>query len=154
MPVARIATAAPGTTAAATRSRCCAGRIIAVIDDDATTLDAMQTLFETWGAIVVCGETLEALIDAIGALERYPDLIVADLRLGGERSGIDAVVELRRELGVDIPSIIVSGDTGSRAEREAQAARMKLLPKPVVGATLYASAVAEMSSGLATALDR
>jgi two-component system, sensor histidine kinase len=102
----------------------------------------MQTLFETWGATVVCGEAIESLITAIGGLELYPDLIVADLRLADDRSGIDAVRQLRRELGVPIPAIIVSGDTGTSADREAHAAGLMLLPKPVVGATLRATAIA------------
>jgi CheY-like chemotaxis protein len=104
----------------------------------------MQTLFETWGASVVCGETVESLIVAIGELERYPDLIVADLRLADSRSGIDAVRQLRHELGMPIPAIIVSGDTGSSAEREARAAGLMLLPKPVVASTLHTTAIGLM----------
>jgi signal transduction histidine kinase/CheY-like chemotaxis protein len=123
----------------------CSGRVVAVVDDDAATLDAMQTLFETWGAAVVCGETVESLIAAIGDLERYPDLIVADLRLADSRSGIDAVRQLRHELGAPIPAIIVSGDTGSSAEREARAAGLMLLSKPVVAATLHATAIGLMT---------
>ena len=123
----------------------CSARLVAVVDDDAATLDAMQTLFETWGARVVCGETLEALIAAIGDLERYPDLIVADLRLADDRSGIDAVRKLRDEFGMPIPAIIVSGDTGSTAEREARAAGLMLLPKPVVASTLHATAIGLMT---------
>ena len=119
-----------------------AGRVVAVIDDDAATVDAMRTLFETWDATVVSGDAIESAIASIGALERYPDLIVADLRLGGGRSGVDAVRRLRDELGMPIPAIIVSGDTGSDAEREAKSAGLMLLPKPVVGATLRATAIA------------
>jgi two-component system, sensor histidine kinase len=102
----------------------------------------MRTLFETWGAVVVGGATPDALLAGIGTLERYPDLIVADLRLADERSGIDAVHKLREELGYPIPAIIVTGDTGTRADREARAAGLVLLPKPVVGATLRTAAIA------------
>ncbi|HLX30991.1 MAG TPA: hybrid sensor histidine kinase/response regulator [Casimicrobiaceae bacterium] len=119
----------------------CIGRVVAVVDDDAATLDAMQTLFATWGANVVCGDTIDTLIEAIGGLERYPDLIVADLRLASGRSGIEAVRQLRHELGVPVPAIIVSGDTGTNAEREARTAGLMLLPKPVVAATLHATAI-------------
>ena len=123
----------------------CTERLVAVVDDDAATLDAMQTLFETWGASVVCGETIESLIAALGEIERYPDLIVADLRLADSRSGIDAVRRLRHELGTPIPAIIVSGDTGSGAEREARDAGLMLLPKPVVASTLHATAIRLMT---------
>jgi two-component system, sensor histidine kinase len=123
----------------------CTGRVVAVVDDDAATLDAMQTLFETWGAVVACGDAIESLIAAIGVVGRYPDLIVADLRLADGQSGIDAVRRLRHELGVPIPAIIVSGDTGTLADREARAAGLMLLQKPVVGATLRATAMSLMS---------
>jgi CheY-like chemotaxis protein len=83
-------------------------------------------------------------MDNLGAFARYPDLIVADLRLAQNHSGIDAVRRLRDELGYAIPAIIVSGDTGTRADREARAAGLTLLPKPVVGAALHAAAIASM----------
>jgi len=121
-----------------------AGRLVAVVDDDATTVDAMRTLFETWGADVVGGDTCGALIENLGAFARYPDLIVADLRLARNHSGIDAVRRLRDELGYAIPAIIVSGDTSTRADREARAAGLTLLPKPLVGAALRAAAIASM----------
>ena len=79
---------------------------------------------------------------SIGELERYPDLIVADLRLARDRSGIEAVRQLRDEMGFAVPAIIVSGDTGTHADREARKAGLTLLPKPVVGATLRAVAIA------------
>jgi signal transduction histidine kinase len=121
-----------------------AGCLVAVVDDDPTTVDAMRTLFEAWGADVAGGDTLGALIENLGAFERYPDLIVADLRLAHNHSGIEAVRRLRDELGYAIPAIIVSGDTGTRADREARAAGLTLLPKPVVGSALHAAAIASM----------
>jgi signal transduction histidine kinase/CheY-like chemotaxis protein len=124
--------------------RAFSGRLVAVVDDDSATVDAMRTLFETWGAVVVGGATPDALLSGIGELERYPDLIVADLRLASDRSGIEAVRRLRDEMGFAVPAIIVSGDTGTNADREARTAGMSLLPKPVVGATLHAVAIAAM----------
>jgi signal transduction histidine kinase len=122
-------------------------RLVAVVDDDSATIDAMRTLFQTWGATVAGGPTPDALLAHIGEFERYPDLIVADLRLGDGRSGIDAVRRLRSELGFAIPAIIVSGDTGTQADREARAAGLTLLPKPVVAATLRSAALASMRRG-------
>ncbi len=116
------------------------GRVVAVVDDDPSTVDAMRTLFETWGACVVGGDTPDALLAGLGVLERYPDLIVADLRLADERSGIDAVRRLRDELGIAVPAVIVSGDTGTRADREARSAGLALLPKPVIGSALREAA--------------
>ncbi|MEP6678523.1 MAG: response regulator, partial [Betaproteobacteria bacterium] len=124
--------------------RAFAGRVVAVIDDDRATVDAMRTLFETWGADVVGGATPGALLAGIGEAERYPDLIVADLRLADGQSGIEAVRRLRDELGTGIPAVIVSGDTGTRADRDVREAGLTLLSKPVVAATLGAAALNAM----------
>src|SRR6185312_11847662 len=40
-------------------------RVVAVVDDDPATIDAMRTLFETWGATVVGGDTVDTLLAAI-----------------------------------------------------------------------------------------
>jgi len=134
------------------------GAVVAVVDDDAASVDAMRVLFGTWGAIVAGGADVEALLGACGDLGRYPDLIVADLRLAGGASGVDAVLRLRGEFGVVIPALVVSGDTGTAAERRVRSAGLALLPKPVVAATLKLAALALLQSTAAgisagTALD-
>ncbi|MCC6196381.1 MAG: hybrid sensor histidine kinase/response regulator [Burkholderiales bacterium] len=117
-----------------------AGTLVAVVDDDPLALDAMSALFETWGARVTGGSDLPALLDALGRAERYPDLVVADLRLADGQSGIHAVDRLRHELGMAVPALLISGDTSPSAERDARMAGLLLLPKPVVPAVLHAAA--------------
>ncbi len=131
-----------------------AERVVAVVDDDPAAVDAMTTLFETWGATVVGAQNLEALMARIGRIARYPDLVVADLRLADGDSGIRAVRRLRDELGYPVPAIIVSGDTGTRADREARAAGLLLLGKPVVASTLEAAAVSTIRSRATPAIAR
>ena len=87
------------------------GAVVAVIDDDAASVDAMRVLFGTWGATAVGGADAEALLAACGDLGRYPDLIVADLRLAAGASGVDAVMRIRKEFGSAIPALVISGDT-------------------------------------------
>ena len=119
-----------------------AGALIAVIDDDAASVDAMRVLFGTWGAVVAGGADVESLLASCGDTARYPDLIVADLCLAGGASGVDAVLRLRNEFGAAIPALVISGDTGSAAERRVRDAGLALLPKPVVAATLKSAALA------------
>ena len=117
------------------------GALVAVVDDDPSAVDAMGTLFETWGARVAGGTDVMELIDALGREERYPDLVVADLRLAHGTSGITAVGRLRDELGIVLPALLVSGDTSPAAEHDARMAGIMLLGKPVVPAVLHAAAV-------------
>jgi signal transduction histidine kinase/CheY-like chemotaxis protein len=117
------------------------GAVVAVVDDDPYAVDAMSALFETWGARVAGGSALPDVLDALGKLERYPDLLVADLRLADGTDGVAAVHRLRDELGIVVPALLVSGDTSPAAERDARIAGLPLLGKPVVPAVLHATAV-------------
>jgi len=119
-----------------------ADSVVAVIDDDAAALDAMRVLFETWGAKVVGASDLPTLLARVGACDRYPDLVVADLRLADGRSGVEAVLRLRDALEAWIPGLMISGDTTAEADALARAAGLRLLQKPVVPDLLHAHATA------------
>jgi len=118
-----------------------AGALVAVVDDDPCAVDAMSALFETWGAHVAGGGGFDDVLGALGRAERYPDLVVADLRLADGESGISVVDRLRNELGIVVPALLISGDTSPVAECDARTAGLLLLGKPVVPAVLHAAAV-------------
>ncbi len=118
------------------------GALIAVVDDDPAAVDAMTALFETWGAHVAGGRDAQELLESLGRAERYPDLVVADLRLARGETGIDVVHKVRDELGIVVPALLVSGDTSPGAARDARVAGLPLLDKPVVPAVLHATATA------------
>jgi two-component system, response regulator PdtaR len=61
--------------------------------------------------------------------ELRPDLVLMDIRLRGERDGIDAAIEIRQRF--DIPSLIISafGDARTR-ERAAPARVLGFISKP------------------------
>jgi len=118
------------------------GTLVAVVDDDPAAIDAMSELFSIWGAQVVGGRDARSLLDVLCRSARYPDLVVADLRLGDGASGVTTVRALRAELGFAVPALIVSGDTSAAAERAARSAGLTLLPKPVVADVLEAVATA------------
>ncbi len=109
----------------------------------------MRALFSTWDADVAGGAHAEAVLAALGAAERYPDLIVADLRLADDASGLDAIARLRDELGEPVPALVVSGDLGAAAAREVRDAGFLLLAKPVVPASLEAVASTLVASSRA-----
>ena len=117
-----------------------AGRVIAIIDDDPVVVDAMCTLFASWGSRVAGGDDAPAVLAAIGT--EVPDLIVGDLRLANGRSGIVAIGDLRRAFGHATAALIVSGDTSDAAREETRAAGITMLAKPVVAAALRTAAEA------------
>ena len=119
-----------------------AGACIAVIDDDPASVEGVRALFATLGAEIAGGAHADAVLEALGQVERYPDLIVADLRLSDGDSGLAAIARLRDELGESVPALVISGDTGASAEREVRDAGFVLLRKPVVPASLEVAASA------------
>jgi len=118
------------------------GACIAVIDDDPAAVEGVRALFSTWGAEIAGGAHADAVLEALGEVERYPDLIVADLRLSEGACGLAAIARLRHEFGAPVPALVVSGDLSPRAEREVREAGLLLLPKPVVPASLEVAASA------------
>ena len=126
-----------------------AGTMVAVIDDDPAAVEAMRALFATWGADVAGGATASDALAELGKLERYPDLIVADLRLERDATGLDAVATIRDQLGLRVPALVVSGDTSVDATHAVRSAGLALLPKPVVPGALAAAASALVVSAQA-----
>ena len=124
------------------------GATVAVIDDDPAAVEGMRALFSTWGAIVAGGCDAEDVLAELGRLERYPDLIVADLRLDRDRNGLDAVATMREELGTRVPALVVTGDTSIAATHAVRSAGFAMLPKPVVPGALAAAAAALLASTL------
>jgi signal transduction histidine kinase len=119
-----------------------AGTTVAVVDDDPSSVDAMRTLFAAWGATVAGGRDADDALAELSRIARCPDLIVADLRLERDASGLDAVAALRHEIGERVPALVVSGDTSPSAAQAVRAAGFALLPKPVVPDALAAAAAA------------
>jgi len=111
-------------------------KLIVVIDDEATVRLGMQSLLESWGCKCVTA------IDAAEALQgmngRSPDFIIADLRLRGNDTGIDAIRTLRSQLGDGIPAVLISGDTAAEQLRRVSAAGLTMMHKPLKAVRLRA----------------
>ncbi|HET7767058.1 MAG TPA: hybrid sensor histidine kinase/response regulator [Burkholderiales bacterium] len=123
--------ATPGRSAAPARRADLSGRLVVVIDDEATIVEGMRVLLSGWGMEVLGSATGDDVVQAVHAKERMPDLIIADYRLAGGAVGTDVIQRLRRELDPEIPALLVTGSTGPERVSEAEAERYGLLLKPV-----------------------
>jgi PAS domain S-box-containing protein len=107
------------------------GQFAVLVDDDAIVLLGLKAMFEEWGyEVLVAGST----DDALARLERsgrQPDIVVADYRLREDRVGTEAILCIRRRYGADIPGIILTGETGPEAQRDATAHGLRVIHKPV-----------------------
>jgi signal transduction histidine kinase len=106
------------------------GLHLLVLDDEPAVRTSMRALLGAWGCrATVCSGLAEA--ERILAASPAPiDVIVCDLRLRQNESGIETVRALRARLG-EIPALLVTGDTAPERLREAAASGLPLLHKPV-----------------------
>lgn len=111
-------------------------KTILVIDDEASVRLGMQSLLESWGCrCITAADATEALRSMQG---EAPDFILADLRLRGDASGIDAIRSLRAALGRGIPAVLISGDTAPEQLRKVSTAGLTLMHKPLKAVRLRA----------------
>ncbi|TXT36125.1 MAG: periplasmic sensor hybrid histidine kinase [Comamonadaceae bacterium] len=108
---------------------------VLLIEDDALGSLALTGVLQSWGCRVTRVDTALAACEQVrrGPL---PDVLVSDLRLRGELSGLDAVRMVRELLGQNVPACMISGDTAVEVREQVQAAGLVLLQKPVRPAKL------------------
>lgn len=111
------------------------GMHILVIDDEKHILEGMNIILGKWGFKVSLTESIEAATDVISQGE-IPDIILSDLRLRNNTTGIEAIQKIRTLTGEQIPALLVSGDTDPERIKEAQTAGIILLHKPIKPALL------------------
>ncbi|AZZ94856.1 response regulator [Hahella sp. KA22] len=107
------------------------GKQILLIDNEADIRHAMTKALSAWGCDVSsCQSKMEALELCKGVI---PDLIIADLRLRENLTGIDAINSIRALLNGEIPGLLI---TAPEHLSEAAQSGYKLLHKPLKPAEL------------------
>lgn len=106
------------------------GQRAIIIDDDPMVLLALNCVLEQWGYGVTMAGSEEEAVECMKA-EITPDLIVADYRLRNGRVGTDAIRGVRTACGTTVPSIVLTGETGTEWVAEAEALGAIVLHKPV-----------------------
>ena len=105
---------------------------IIVIDDDAEILSGMKMLLEAQGheVRVLCCVDCRNCQDILKDMTT-PDIIIADYRLQEGRSGVEAVRVLRDRFKVDVPAIILTGDTAPSRLAEVMSSGLPIMHKPI-----------------------
>lgn len=113
------------------------GLHLAVIDDDPLACTAIQSLLTSWGCEVTAAADANRLMLALTEC-RPPDIVIIDLRLGKEATGLEAIDRLRQRYGADLPAALITGNTAPDSLDAARLAALPLLHKPVRPARLRA----------------
>jgi CheY-like chemotaxis protein len=103
-------------------------RVLIVEDEAFVRLDLEHAL--TSAGYVVIGSAVSA-DDAVSKAEHArPDLVLMDIRLVGDRDGIDAALEIRERF--DIPSLFITAFANQRMQERAAPARpVGFFQKPI-----------------------
>jgi signal transduction histidine kinase len=104
---------------------------ILLIENDRASAEGLANLLEKWGCDVAVAKSAADALDSIRALDKAPDIIVADLHLDNGETGIEAVEELRRAIKTNVPAIIVTADYSAKAASDAASFGHELLKKPI-----------------------
>ncbi len=114
-----------------------AGIAVLCIDNEPAILDGMVTLLGGWGCRVLKAADLPGAIAAVAEAQLSPNGLLVDYHLD-KANGIDAIADLRRRFGADLPAILITADRSPRVRNEARAAEVQILNKPLKPAALRA----------------
>jgi signal transduction histidine kinase/ActR/RegA family two-component response regulator len=117
-----------------------AGKLVVLVDDETTILQAASFVLEGAGCTVKCAKSGREAIETLAESARVPDAIICDYELHDECKGTDVIRLLREEFNFEIPAMLVTGGTvGGMAEKSAREMGVALLYKPVESETLKSS---------------
>ncbi|ANC92217.1 PAS domain S-box protein [Azospirillum humicireducens] len=105
--------------------------MVLVIDDEAIILMGLKAILEGWGYDVLTAKSGDQALERLRADGRCPQIVLADYQLQQGRTGPEAVVAVQSMLGRTVPGIILTGDTSSERQEEAERRGFGLLHKPV-----------------------
>jgi Na+/proline symporter/signal transduction histidine kinase len=113
------------------------GTTVLCIDNEPKVLDGMHALLSGWGCRVLRAPDIASAIAA--ASEAAPALngLLIDYHLD-RSNGIEAIVELRRRFGAELPAVLITADRSPHVREEARAHDVQVLSKPLKPAALRA----------------
>jgi len=105
--------------------------VAVVIDDETMVLRGLTMVLEQMNWTVVAAESGEEALALVHSLGRDPAVIIADYRLRGDRTGVEAINAICESVGRRVPAFLLTGDTYPDRLREARDSGFTLLHKPV-----------------------
>lgn len=116
-----------------------AGRRILMIDDEEAIRSGMCDLLQGWGCEVITAGSCAEALERAAACPAPLDAVISDIGLPGQGNGIDAIAALRDRFGVQLPALLITGDTSQAALQATREAGLIMLHKPIKPARLRAA---------------
>lgn len=106
-------------------------KIVLVIENDARTLEILNAMLKASGCIPLLARSIQEAQELIPYDSRNPDLILSSYRLNDDENGIDAIGQLRAQIGKKTPAIIVTADTCSQLASTVRNLELMIMYKPI-----------------------
>ncbi len=111
-------------------------RRILVVDDEVHVRSALELVLGEMGHRVQGAETVEGAVQS--TQRERPELVIADFRLAGGKTGIDVIRAVRSFCGDQVPAVVLTGDTDPATIRRIVGEGLHLLHKPIQLEALHA----------------
>lgn len=105
--------------------------LIAAIDDDRIGRFALTLLLKDWGYDVVDADNGDALVAALGDRGAKLAAIVTDFHLQDGETGVGVALRLAAAVGRSLPTLVITGSFGRKAELDARPHGFRVLSKPI-----------------------
>ncbi|GEP08763.1 ATP-binding response regulator [Methylobacterium gnaphalii] len=112
------------------------GARVLVVENDASTSEALVRLLKNWDAQVSAHRDLAGVVRALGEGMKRPDVIIIDYHLDDGAVGLDVVGYLRRTRGWVTPVIVTTADYSKEIEQQVMETGAELVHKPIKPAQL------------------
>jgi Na+/proline symporter/signal transduction histidine kinase len=114
-----------------------AGTLILCIDNDRKILEGMAALLRGWECEAILATDLAEAVAGLRAAGSSPGGLLVDYHLD-RGCGIEAIADLRRLLGAEIPAVLITADRSAGVRETARAHAIQVLNKPLKPASLRA----------------
>jgi signal transduction histidine kinase len=133
LPLSAVPAAAAPPAPVATRL---SGAHVLVVENDASTADALARLLQNWDARVSTFRDLAGVQAAVAAGAAAPDILVLDYHLDDGACGLDVAAYLQAGRTDPLPVIVTTADHTEDVEARVVAAGAELVRKPIKPAQL------------------
>ncbi|GJE60254.1 ATP-binding response regulator [Methylobacterium trifolii] len=112
------------------------GARVLIVENDASTADALKRLLQNWDAQVCACRDLAGVRAAVEAGGFTPDILILDYHLDDGACGLDVAAHLASARGASLPVILTTADYAPEIEAQACAIGAELVHKPIKPAQL------------------
>ena len=107
------------------------GHVVLVIDDNASVLDAMESLLTGWGCKVLTAQSVQETEAIARSHSQTIDAIIADYRLRLDTVGTDAIEAFNKNSEQAAAAMLITGDTEPERMKEVTSHGLPVLHKPI-----------------------